>query len=230
MLRNRDDTDMGTVGFKRGERGKRWRFLNGNDYYLTQAAASIGATVIVDTTKWSLLEQYRRRTRVSRDGLPTLNKLRLPSWAPAGEETQIRSRRGTQRRRLPRVASAKAWPRHGATEVAVAMMDALRYRPDPRRAGDPGTTPPGAPVRGGPGGYPKTVAIEHDRPSELQMAIERAGGRAQSSRELRPIITGSFARPVTSELAAFVDRILTDGTYVRAVAHLVADDPELADT
>ena len=77
---------------------------------------------------------------------------------------------------------------------------------------------------------PKTVAIEHGRPSKLRAAVERSRCRAQPSRELRPIITGSFARPVTSELAAFVDRILTDGTYVRAVAHLVADDPELADT
>ena len=41
----------GTVGFKLGEPDARWRFLDGNDYYLTQAGPAIGAAVIVDVSE-----------------------------------------------------------------------------------------------------------------------------------------------------------------------------------
>lgn len=50
ILRNWSGHNMGTVGFKRGTPGKRWRFLNGNEYYLTQAGAHLRATVIVDAS------------------------------------------------------------------------------------------------------------------------------------------------------------------------------------
>jgi hypothetical protein len=72
------------------------------------------------------------------------------------------------------------------------------------------------------------VAIEHGAPSEIQVAVEHA--RARSSGEVRPLITGSFGLPVSEGLAAFVDRVIGEGTYVQAIAQLVADDPELADT
>jgi hypothetical protein len=74
------------------------------------------------------------------------------------------------------------------------------------------------------------VAIDHTRPNDLQVAVERARARGQSSGEFRPVIAGSFVLPVSDELAAFIDRILSDGTYFEAVAQLVADDPELADS
>jgi hypothetical protein len=48
-IRNWSNDVMGTIGFKRGVPRHRWRFLNGNTYYLPQAVASIGADVIVDT-------------------------------------------------------------------------------------------------------------------------------------------------------------------------------------
>lgn len=57
--RELNDDDLGTVGFKRGEPFKRWRFLNGNEYYLSQAGPGIGPKVIVDTTPWFLPENYR---------------------------------------------------------------------------------------------------------------------------------------------------------------------------
>jgi hypothetical protein len=57
-----------------------------------------------------------------------------------------------------------------------------------------------------------------------------ARARARSSGELRPVITGSFGLPVSDELAALVDRVIGDGTYLQAIAQLAVDDPELADT
>lgn len=51
--------DLGTVGFKRGDPAKRWQFLNGNEYYMTQAGPGMGPAVIVDTTPWALPHGYR---------------------------------------------------------------------------------------------------------------------------------------------------------------------------
>jgi hypothetical protein len=58
VLRNWDEQDMGTVGFKRGESGRRWRFLNGNEYYLSHAGRKIGPAVIVDTTPWVIFDEH----------------------------------------------------------------------------------------------------------------------------------------------------------------------------
>jgi hypothetical protein len=57
ILRNRDKAYMGTVGFKRGERRKRWQFLNGSEYYLSQAGRKIGPSVVVDTTPWVVFDE-----------------------------------------------------------------------------------------------------------------------------------------------------------------------------
>lgn len=57
-LRNWAKDDMGTVGFRRGTSGTRWRFVKGNDWYLEKAGRAIGATVVVDTTRWYLPEGY----------------------------------------------------------------------------------------------------------------------------------------------------------------------------
>ncbi|MGH9124758.1 MAG: hypothetical protein ACRDZ8_08535 [Acidimicrobiales bacterium] len=110
------------------------------------------------------------------------------------------------------------------------MMDSLRVLTRPRWAGDPESRPQGGTLAHIPGGRLERVAVDHTTPSELQVAVERARALAQSSGEFRPVIAGSFVQPVSDELAAFIDRILRDGTYFQAVAQLVADDPELADT
>lgn len=72
--------------------------------------------------------------------------------------------------------------------------------------------------------------MEPGAPSELHVAVEHARARARSSGELRPVITGSFSPSVSDELAAFVERVIGDGTYIKAIAQLVADDSELADS
>jgi hypothetical protein len=59
ILRNWGREHMGDIGFKRGEPGARWCFLDGNDYYLTDSVASIAPAVIIDTTPWLLFEAYR---------------------------------------------------------------------------------------------------------------------------------------------------------------------------
>lgn len=41
---------LGTVGFKLVTAGKQWYFLDGNEYYLRQAGASIAPAVVVDTS------------------------------------------------------------------------------------------------------------------------------------------------------------------------------------
>ncbi len=64
--------------------------------------------------------------------------------------------------------------------------------------------------------------------AELEAAVVRARARAEKTGELRPVVTGSFAPAVSDELAHFVERILTDGTYARAVAHIGEIDPDLA--
>jgi hypothetical protein len=74
------------------------------------------------------------------------------------------------------------------------------------------------------------VATEHLRSAELEAAVERARARAARTGELRPIVGGSFAVSVSvsDELAEFVQRILTDGTYAHAVGRIGEEDPDLA--
>lgn len=48
-LRNWNGSAMGTVGFKLGDVGCRWRFVDGNEYYLAKAGRHIGAYVVLDT-------------------------------------------------------------------------------------------------------------------------------------------------------------------------------------
>ncbi len=65
-------------------------------------------------------------------------------------------------------------------------------------------------------------------PAELEAAVERARARASRTGELRSVVGGSFAAAVPVELANFVERILTDGTYARAVERIGEQDPDLA--
>ena len=58
VLRNWEKADMGTIGVKRGEAGCRWRFLEGNEYYLAQAGQTIAPKVVVDTAPWALPENF----------------------------------------------------------------------------------------------------------------------------------------------------------------------------
>ena len=71
--------------------------------------------------------------------------------------------------------------------------------------------------------------MEHLRPAVLEGAVARARARAARTGELRTVVSGSFATCVSDELADFAQRILTDGTYARAVAHIGEEDPDLAD-
>ena len=73
------------------------------------------------------------------------------------------------------------------------------------------------------------MAIEPEASSELDAAVARARFQAAATGELRPILTRSSGAPMSEELADFVDRILTDGTYARAIAGIGNDDPDLAD-
>jgi len=70
--------------------------------------------------------------------------------------------------------------------------------------------------------------MERVTPVELEAAVERARARAARTGELRPVLSGSFAASVSAELADFVQRILTDGTYAQAVARIGEQDPDLA--
>ena len=42
---------MGTVGFKTSSPASRWRFLKGNEFYLSMAGRQVGASVLVDTSE-----------------------------------------------------------------------------------------------------------------------------------------------------------------------------------
>ncbi len=64
--------------------------------------------------------------------------------------------------------------------------------------------------------------------ADLEVVIEHARVRAARSGELRPVVTGSFAAAVSDEVADFVQQILTDGTYARAVKLIGEQDPDLA--
>jgi hypothetical protein len=49
-LRNWNNAQMGVVGFSLGKSHTRWRFLDGNEYYLTQAGPKMAPSVVVDTS------------------------------------------------------------------------------------------------------------------------------------------------------------------------------------
>ncbi len=70
--------------------------------------------------------------------------------------------------------------------------------------------------------------MEHATPSEFEAAVIRARARAARTGELDPKLSGSFATSVTIEVADFLERILTDGTYSREVARIGEEDPDLA--
>jgi hypothetical protein len=72
------------------------------------------------------------------------------------------------------------------------------------------------------------VAIEHVTPVELEAAIGRARALAARTGELRPDLTGSFAASSQDDLADFVRRVLTDGTYAEENARIGEEDPDLA--
>lgn len=65
-------------------------------------------------------------------------------------------------------------------------------------------------------------------PAELEAAVERARRRAAATGELRAGASRSAASVIPVELADFVERILTDGTYAEAVARIGEEDPDLA--
>jgi hypothetical protein len=65
-------------------------------------------------------------------------------------------------------------------------------------------------------------------PVDLAAAVERAGTLASRSGELRPLINHSVRAVVSDELADFVERILTDGTYAGEVTRIGEHDPDLA--
>lgn len=73
------------------------------------------------------------------------------------------------------------------------------------------------------------MAIEPEASTQLKAAVARVRLRAASTGELRPIVTNSTAAPMSEEVADFVQRILTDGTYAQAVAGIGNEDPDLAD-
>lgn len=83
-------------------------------------------------------------------------------------------------------------------------------------------------LSGSAGGYPVTVAMEQLVPAELEAAVARARSRSAATGELRAGASGSAASVIPGELADFVERILTDGTYAEAVARIGEEDPDLA--
>ncbi len=70
--------------------------------------------------------------------------------------------------------------------------------------------------------------MEQAVPANLEAVVERARARAARTGELRPVVSGSFAPAVPDEVADFVQRILTDGTYASAVKRIGEQDPDLA--
>jgi hypothetical protein len=72
------------------------------------------------------------------------------------------------------------------------------------------------------------VAVEFSTPSEFELAVARARNRAAATGEPRPGEKGLAAVPVPAELAEFVQRVLSDGTYARAVEQLGREDTNLA--
>jgi hypothetical protein len=64
--------------------------------------------------------------------------------------------------------------------------------------------------------------------AELGAAVARARERAARSGELARVRRAPDAPPPPAEVGAFVRRILSDGTYARAVERIGTDDPDLA--
>jgi hypothetical protein len=56
VLRNWENDHMGAIGVKRGD--GRWRYLQGNAYYLTRAAKTLAPAVVIDTSPWSLPDGF----------------------------------------------------------------------------------------------------------------------------------------------------------------------------
>ncbi len=70
--------------------------------------------------------------------------------------------------------------------------------------------------------------MEHPVSSELESAVTRARQRAAETGELHPAGSGLAGPPISPELAEFVRRVLTDGTYEQAVEQIGREDPDLA--
>lgn len=62
----------GTLGLDPGEPGKRWRFFNGNEYFLRHAGTAIGPSAIIDTSR-SLMDG----TQITGKHLEDLQETRL---------------------------------------------------------------------------------------------------------------------------------------------------------
>jgi len=62
---------------------------------------------------------------------------------------------------------------------------------------------------------------------ESRGAVERARVLAEADGELRPLV-GAYESPLPSVVRDALDQILHDGSYDRAVAAVIAEDPELA--
>jgi hypothetical protein len=73
--------------------------------------------------------------------------------------------------------------------------------------------------------------MEREADVTLQLTVERARKRADETGELRPALRSGFTRrPVSAELAEFVHRVLTDGTFAEAVRQIGIEDPDMAST
>ena len=66
-----------------------------------------------------------------------------------------------------------------------------------------------------------------DLSPELREAVERARAQAEADGELHPA-KGPYESPLPPVVRDKLDEILHDGTYDRAVAAVIAEDPELA--
>jgi hypothetical protein len=76
--------------------------------------------------------------------------------------------------------------------------------------------------------YCSVVAIRPaDLSPELRDAVERARALADADGELHPA-TGPYESPLPPPVREKLGEILDDGTYDRAVAAVIAEDPELA--
>lgn len=65
-------------------------------------------------------------------------------------------------------------------------------------------------------------------PPEVEAAVLRARARAEANGELPPSQRGGGLPVIPPEAAAFVRRVLSDGTYAEAVDELCSDDPDIA--
>jgi hypothetical protein len=72
------------------------------------------------------------------------------------------------------------------------------------------------------------MALKPALDPELALVVERARRRAAAAGELEPSRAGTAEAPLAPEARVLVQEWLRDGGYDRAVALVVADDPELA--